>query len=328
MKEQSTPSTQNKKSFSFWGLKKDEDKETLEKKKASWDMRSSKIKTSMFIIALFAELGFIYALANMYGFIEEDISQGDKIAVIDFKKIITQDYVNKVIKSLEKIKKDKEYLEVLFIMNSPGGSPTASEELSEYLKDYTKEKHINMYVQAIAASGGYYISSAIKPLIANKNALVGSIGVIMPHYNIKELAKTIGIEEDDLSAGKFKKPISLFRKLTDKEKSYLKTQILTPTYNNFISSVANNREMNVSDIIPFTEGKIYIANDPSIKNMLVDEILVLHRLKARIEKRHKQQVSFVSIMPKSKMGILGEKVEFNFNINTEVLGKKLEASLE
>jgi len=306
----------------------EESKKThLEEKKARWDMRSSKIKTTMFVLALFAEVGFIYALANMYGFIEEDVAQGDKIAVIDFNQPITQAYVNTVVKSLEKVKKDTEYLEVLFIMNSPGGSPTASEELSEYLKDYNKEKHITMYVQGIAASGGYYIASAIKPLIANKNALVGSIGVIMPHYNIGELAKTIGIEEDDLSAGEFKKPVSFFRKLTDKEKAYLKAQILTPTYNNFIASVASNREMNISDILPFTEGKIFIANDPSVKNMLVDEISILHRVKAKLEKKQSHEVSFVNILPSKKMGIFGEKVEFNFNLESKFLDNSLQAKL-
>jgi len=328
MQEKSSQTDKTKKPFSLWNWRKDEDKETLEKRKASWDMRSSKIKTTMFIVALFAEIGFIYALANMYGFIEDDIPQGNKIAVIDFNQPITQAYVNKVVKSLEKVKKDKEFLEVLFIMNSPGGSPTASEELSEYLKDYTKEKHIHMYVQGIAASGGYYIASAIKPLIANKNALVGSIGVIMPHYNIGKLAQTIGIEEDDLSAGEFKKPVSLFRKLTEEEKTYLKAQILTPTYNNFIASVADNREVNVSDIIPYTEGKIYIANDPSIKDILVDEILVLHRLKARIEKKQTQKISFVNAMPSEKMGFLGEKIEFNFNVKSDFLENNLKASLQ
>ena len=299
----------------------------LENKKARWDMFSSRIKTYMFVIAIVAELGFIFTIANMYGFLDKDYVEGTKIAVIDFNKPITQAYVNKVIKSLDKIEEDKEYVEVLFIMNSPGGSPTASEELSEYLKDYTLKKHINMYVQGIAASGGYYIASAIKPLIANKNALIGSIGVIMPHYNIGKLAENIGIEEDDLSAGEFKKPVSFFRKLTDKEKKYLKAQILTPTYNNFITSVAQNREMNISKILPYTKGKIFIANDPTIKNILVDEILILHRLKAKLEKKQKGKVSFVNILPSKQIGFLKDKIEFNFNQKSDFLKNKLEHSL-
>ena len=271
--------------FNIFG--KEEDKEVLEQKRAKWNLRSSKIKTYMFIVAIVAEIAFFYYMAKAYGLVEDSVASGDKIAVIDFKEQVTQEYVNKIIKSMDKVKKNKEYEEVLFIMNSPGGSPTASEELSEYLKAYNKSKPITMYIQGIAASGGYYIASAIKPLYSNKNAIVGSIGVIMPHYSIGKLADKIGIEEDDLSAGKFKKPISMFKKIQKDDKEYLKKQILTPMYNNFVESVAQNRELNVSEVLPYAEGKIYMANNKEIDGILVDKIIVLSSLKQQIRDEKK-----------------------------------------
>ena len=300
--------------FLFFGKK--EDKEVLEQKKAGWDLLSSKIKTYMFILAIIAEISLLVWLAKSYGIIGKGVPFGDKVAIVDFKEPVTQKYVNKVIEKMDKVKKDKEYSEVLFIMNSPGGSPTASEELSEYLKDYNKEKNVTMYVQSIAASGGYYIASAIKPLIANKNAIVGSIGVILPHYNLGKLAEKIGVEEDDLSSGEYKKPISFFKKVGDKERAYIKEQLLTPTYNNFIDSVAINRGISRAKLLPYTEGKIFVANNPEIKGVLVDEILVLHRLKARIKKRLGKKISFTDIMPSDKMGFLKDKVEFKFSLDS------------
>jgi len=201
----------------FLGFGSKEDKEVLEKKKASWDLASSKIKTWMFVLAIVAEVALLIWVAKSYGVFGKVVPLGDKVAVIDFKEPVTQKYVNDVIEKMDEVKENKDYSEVLFIMNSPGGSPTASEELSEYLKDYNKKKPVTMYVQSVAASGGYYIASAIKPLIANKNAMVGSIGVILPHYSIGKLAEKVGIEEDDLSSGEYKKPISLFKKVGDKE---------------------------------------------------------------------------------------------------------------
>ena len=303
--------------MNLFGFGKKEDKEVLEQKKASWDARSAKIKTWMFILAIVAEIGLLVFIAKQYGVFGEMVPLGDKVAVIDFNKPVTQEFVNEVTKSMDKVKEDKDYSEVLFIMNSPGGSPTASEELSEYLKDYTKEKNVTMYIQSIAASGGYYIASAIKPLIANKNAMVGSIGVIMPHYSIGELAKKVGIEEDDLSSGEYKKPISLFKKVGDKERAYLKDQLLTPTYNNFIDSVADNRGIDRAKLLPYTEGKIFVANSPEIKNILVDEVLVLHRLKARMKKRINKKIKFVNIMPKEEFGFLKDKIEFKFSLDSK-----------
>jgi len=307
----------------IFGFGNSEDKEVLEKKKAGWNLLSAKIKTYMFVIAIVAEIALLIFLAKSYGMLGEGVPLGDKVAVVDFNKEVTQEYVNTVIKSLDKIKKDDAYKEVLLIMNSPGGSPTASEELSEYLKEYTKIKHITMYVQGIAASGGYYIASAIKPLHANKNAIVGSIGVIIPHYNIGGLAKKLGVEEDDLSAGEFKKPISFFKKLGEEEKAYLKKQLLSPTYQNFIESVATNRKLNINKLLPFTEGKIYIANNKSIQGILVDDVISLNKLKNRINKNRKIEMSFVAIMPKNPMGLLGGgKVEMNINLG-DIISPKL-----
>jgi len=298
------------------GFGKEEDTEILENKKATWDLASAKIKTSMFILAIVAEIALLLFLAKSYGLLGESVPLGDKIAVIDFNEPVTQKFVNKVIKAMEKVKEDKEYNEVLFIMNSPGGSPTASEELSEYLKDYHTEKNITMYIQSIAASGGYYIASAIKPLIANKNAIVGSIGVILPHYSFKKLADTIGIEEDDLSSGKYKKPISLFKKVSDEDRKYLQEQLLTPTYNNFINAVAINRGIKKEVLLPHTEGKIFIANDKQIVNILVDEISVLHKLKAKMKKRLDKKVSFVNILPSDEVGFFKDKIEFKFSLDS------------
>lgn len=195
----------------LFGFGIQENKEVLEQKKQA-DLVSAKIKTWMFIVAIIAEIALIIWIAKSYGVLDKAIPLGDKVAVFDFNMPVTQKFVNDVIEKMDEVKADKDYAEVLFIMNSPGGSPTTSEELSEYLKDYNKKKKVNMYVQSVAASGGYYIASSIKPLIANKNAIVGSIGVILPHYNIGELAEKIGVEEDDLSSGEYKKPISFFKK--------------------------------------------------------------------------------------------------------------------
>jgi len=303
--------------MNFFGLGKKEDKEVLEQKKASWDARSAKIKTWMFVLAIVFEIALLVFIAKQYGLLGEGVPLGQKIAVIDFNEPVTQTFVNKVMKHMDKVKEDKDYKEVLFIMNSPGGSPTASEELSEYLKDYTKEKNVTMYIQSVAASGGYYIASAIKPLIANKNAMVGSIGVILPHYSIEKLAQKVGVEEDDLSSGEYKKPISLFKKIGDKERAYLKEQLLTPTYNNFIDSVAVNRGIKREKLLPYTEGKIYVANSPEIKGILVDEVLVIHKLKERFKKKLGKKIAFVDVIPKEELGFLKDKIEFKLSLDSK-----------
>ena len=255
----------------------------------------SNLKAWIIGIILIAEIIFIGSFLKKSGLFEEVSSSVNKVAVIQYNREVTEAYTTKVMEKMDAVLEDKSFKSVLFIMGSPGGSPTASEELSEYLKAFQKEMNVTMYVDSIAASGGYYIASAVKPLIANKNAIVGSIGVIMPHYNFGELAKKVGVEEDFMAAGKFKKPISMFAKIDDENKKYMTEHLLKPTYNNFVQSVADNRGLTKEQILAVAEGKIFVANVPEIRGILVDEISSLYKVKKQIRKSYKDEVDFVKV---------------------------------
>lgn len=265
----------------------------------------SNLKAWIIGVILIAEILFIAMYFGKMGFFDETSMAQNKIAVVRFNQPVTEIFTTKVMEEMDKVREDKSYKSLLFIMSSPGGSPTASEELSEYLKDYQKDLNVTMYVESIAASGGYYIASAIKPLIANKNAIVGSIGVIMPHYNFGELAKKVGVEEDFLAAGKFKKPISMLAKIDKENKEYMIKHLLKPTYDNFVQAVADNRGLTKEEIVPFAEGQIFIANVPEIQNILVDEISSLYRVKAMMrEKLALEDLDFVNISLEEKPSFL------------------------
>jgi len=274
---------------------------------------SENIKISMLLIFFLFEFVIIGFALKKYGIIDIDDKQGkNKIAVVNMDKIITSAYIFKTIDKIEKVMAKDEYKEILFIMNSPGGSPTASEEMSNYLKEITKIKKVTMYVGGYALSGGYYIASAIKPLKANTNALVGSIGVILQHYNISKLAKTIGIEESTITKGKFKQPLSIFKKTDENQTKYINEHMLQPTYQNFINAVATNRGVDYNTIVKYAEGMVFVANSPKIKGILVDEITSLYKIRADYKKRYGKDVEFVTITKEPKpFSLLNTKVDFD-----------------
>ena len=254
-------------------------------------LKSLKEKIILFgvILLILAELVLVFSFFKKSGFFGETSPHKPYVAVINFNKEITVDYINKIISKMEAIKEDKDAKEVLIVFNTPGGSPSASDEFNAYLRDYTKTKKVNVYVESMAASGGYYIVSAIKPIIANKNAVVGSIGVIMPHYVIGKLAKKLGIEQDNITVGKYKEPISFFKKASPAQKKYLYSHLLNPTYNNFLSVVSKDRNISINKLKKYADGKIYIANQ--VKGILVDKISTLietkHEIQKEIAKKYK-----------------------------------------
>ena len=259
-------------------------------------------------ILIIAELLFLAtAFKNTFS---KEVTHKPYIAVININKTITVPYIDSLMKKMDSLSKDKNCKEFLLIFNTPGGSPSASDEFNAYLKYINKKKKVNVYVESMAASGGYYIISAIKPIIANKNAIVGSIGVIMPHFVLKKLADKIGVEEDSLTIGKYKEPVSYFRKFTKQDKEYLKTHLLLPTYENFLKTVAKDRNISVNKLKQYADGKIYTAT--LVKGILVDKISSLIEVKEELKKKYKN-VEFVNIsLEKKKLPL------FNIKLSSDI----------
>ena len=261
-------------------------------------------------ILIFVEIIALFAFVKK-NFLPSTPITSPYIAVINIDKTITVDYINKLMTKMDKLKNDKNCKEFLLIFNTPGGSPSASDEFNAYLRYINKIKKVNVYVESMAASGGYYIISAIKPIIANKNAVVGSIGVIMPHFVIKKLADKIGIEEDSLTVGKYKEPVSLFKKFSLQDKKYLLSHLLMPTYENFLKTVAKDRNISINVLKKYADGKIYIASQ--VKGILVDKISNLITLKQELKKKYHNKILFVNIsLTKKRFPIFNIKLSSDF----------------
>jgi protease-4 len=74
----------------------------------------------------------------------------------------------------------------------------------------------------------------------NPSSLVGSIGVIMPSYNIEGLMDKVGVEDRTITAGEYKDILSLTRPLTNYEEQHVEN-VLANTHKHFISAVKQGR---------------------------------------------------------------------------------------
>ena len=295
----------------------------LEIENGKWKMENEKLKAELKIfkikalkekVVLFGVLILIIAeLVFLVSLFKRDFNPSKPtkpyVAVININKTITVDYINKLMDKMQRLAKDKKCKEFLLVFNTPGGSPSASDEFNAFLKYINKKKRVNVYVESMAASGGYYIISAIKPIVANKNAVVGSIGVIMPHFVLKKLADKVGVEEDSLTIGKYKQPVSWFRKFSKEDKEYLKKHLLLPTYDNFLKTVAQDRNISIEKLKKYADGKIYVAS--IVKGVLVDKISTLTQFKEEIKKRTKAKFVEISL-EKRKLPI------FNIKLSSDI----------
>src|SRR5262245_26901254 len=98
-------------------------------------------------------------------------------------------------------------------INSPGGSPVQSRLIYKRIRDLASEKNrtVLMFIEDVAASGGYMIAAAGDEIIADPSSIVGSIGVVSASFGFPELLKKIGIERRVHTAGRNKAVLDPFQ---------------------------------------------------------------------------------------------------------------------
>lgn len=179
--------------------------------------------------------------------------------------VITPD---KFISALEKAVKDDSVKGIVIRVNSPGGSALASDIISNSIKNV--EKPVYVSIGNVAASGGYYISTAAKKIFADKNSITGSIGVVSLIPNFKELTDKIGVNVNDISLGKFADLYSLTSPMTPEREEKIYSSNLK-VYKEFLNKVAYGRNLSLEDVEKIAQGKVWLGEE-AINIGLVDSI--------------------------------------------------------
>ncbi|CAM1631006.1 Peptidase S49 [Bartonella apihabitans] len=150
--------------------------------------------------------------------------------------------------ALEKAFSDKEAPAVAISVNSPGGSPVQSRLIYRRIRDLAEEKHkrVLVFVEDVAASGGYMIACAGDEIFADPSSVVGSIGVVSASFGFPELLKKIGVERRVYTAGKNKVSLDPFQPEKKADVDHLKALQLE-IHETFINLVKESRGSKLAD---------------------------------------------------------------------------------
>jgi protease IV len=181
-----------------------------------------------------------------------DKDASDKIAVVRLEGVILDSTSHYPIKQMEKAAKDKHVKAVVLRIDSPGGSVTASEELYQCvvnLRDNTGRrfaatgpKPVSVSMGGLAASGGYYVASAGKPIAAEASTITGSIGVFAALPNVAKLANDNGVKVVLIKAGDIKASGSFFHDMSPQERQTWQDTV-DSAYDLFLTRVAAGRPL-------------------------------------------------------------------------------------
>ncbi|OCF99331.1 signal peptide peptidase SppA [Gilliamella apicola] len=178
-----------------------------------------------------------------------------------------------IVEQLRKIRKNlnKNNIQAVILrVNSPGGSVDASEAIRnelEALRSYQIPVVVSM--GGMAASGGYWISTASDYIVASPNTITGSIGIFGIVPTFENSLSHIGVYNDGVSTSPLANR-SLTQNLSSEMNQFIQMNI-DNGYHTFISLVAKARNMTTEQVDNIAQGQVWLGSEGS-KNGLVDKL--------------------------------------------------------
>lgn len=189
-----------------------------------------------------------------------------------------------ILDTISELKEDADNKGIALFINSPGGGVYQADEVYLALLDYAASgKPVYAYMGPLAASGGYYISCGAKYVMANRNTLTGSIGVLAGQFvDATGLLDKMGIKSETIHAGKNKNMGSFNEPVTDEQRKIMQA-VADECYDQFVQIVSKARGIPVSSVKNLADGRIYTARQAK-EASLIDAIGSFDELVAYMSK--------------------------------------------
>ena len=176
-----------------------------------------------------------------------------------------------IVKNINKARDDESVKGIILRVNSPGGDVYASEMITNALEEFQSTgRPVYTSMGDIAASGGVWVTTTSEEIWAEDTTLTGSIGVYSIIPDVSPLENWAGINYDGVSMTKAGDIYDLSRGMNEE----LNKQFRENTenfYREFVTKVADNREMEYSEVLKFAGGRIW-RGDTALELGLVDKL--------------------------------------------------------
>ena len=251
------------------------------------------------IIITSLSVSFFTDRNNQFTKLYGEESSSNIIAIIELNGLIIEtsselsNLTNPFIISPQSIKKNFEEIKkispkaIIFSMNSPGGTVSASKKLYDIIDSYKKNNKntkIFIHTEELLASGGYWVATVAHGIYANYGSITGSIGVKGPDWFFYDKPKTIstgifgntidtenGIKVFFNTAGKSKDIFNPFRKPNKKELEHLQNMV-NEIYSDFIRIVSKERKIETNTLEEDIGALIFTSKHATELNLIDGEL--------------------------------------------------------
>jgi signal peptide peptidase SppA len=212
-----------------------------------------------------------------------------------------------VAKMLERAFGTKNAKAVALVINSPGGSPVQSRQIYLRIRQFAAEKKLPVlvFVEDVAASGGYMIACAGDEIFCDPSSILGSIGVVGGSFGFQELIRKIGVERRLYTAGEHKAMLDPFLPENPDDVARVKA-LQREIHAIFITLVKGSRGTRLKGADDVLFSGEYWAGETSVSLGLADAI---GDLRSTLRARYGDKVQMPVIAPPTGLlaGLMGRK---------------------
>ena len=209
---------------------------------------------------------------------QKKLQEKNKIAIIHVEgAIVTGDIgfntagSGGIVKNINKARDDENVKGIVLRVNSPGGDVYASSMITNALEEFQSTgRPVITSMGDIAASGGVWVTTTSEEIWAENTTLTGSIGVYGIYPDLSPLAKWMGMNYDGVSMTKSGEIYDVRRGMNEEINKQFKGGV-EKIYKDFVTRVANNRDMDFSDVLKFAGGRIW-RGDTALELGLIDKL--------------------------------------------------------
>jgi protease-4 len=171
---------------------------------------------------------------------------------------------------LRRARVDRNIRAVVLRVDSPGGSAFASEVIRNEIDELKSvNKPVVVSMSSLAASGGYWIAMSANKIIASPTTLTGSIGIFSVIPTVEKAMKKIGISTDGVGTTLVSGE-GVTNGLSRAAQQAMQLAI-NHGYQTFISLVAENRNLSVTNVDTIAQGRVWTGKD-ALELGLIDQL--------------------------------------------------------
>jgi len=175
-----------------------------------------------------------------------------------------------VVQQARQALKDERAAAVVVYVNSGGGSATASEAMAAALAKVAEAKPLVVAMGSVAASGGYYVATPAKWIVAQPGTVTGSIGVLWGKIVGGSLLDKLSIKSEIISRGKHAAMYNADRAFSKGERVMVQEH-LNRIYEVFVERVEGSRGLDAKAMDAIGLGRVWTGSQAKAHG-LVDEL--------------------------------------------------------